>query len=193
MLIFSSIQAQDFPSRVLHEGYLVTNDMDTVRGLVKYDMETNVVQVYINRDQVKTFSSKKILYFEIFDKSVKNYRQFYSLPHQVNINYRAQALFEVLYEGPLTLLGQEKIVVVTDPYSQAYYNGPSATREKLEYTYFFVNQKGKMKEYNTGKSKDLLEILVKHQYKVKDFIKENKLKTDRMRDIVRITAFYNSL
>ncbi|MFY0654089.1 MAG: hypothetical protein JXQ96_18775 [Cyclobacteriaceae bacterium] len=185
--------AQDFPSRVWHEGYLVTAKEDTVRGMVKYDMDTDIVQVIISQDQVKTFSSKKILYFEIYDKTVKNYRQFYSLPFQVNLNYKTMSIFEVLYEGPLTLLVKEKIVTVSDPYSQSYYNGPTMSREKLAYSYYFIDQKGVMQEYTSGKKNDLLVILKRNQNKVRDYIKSNRLKTDKMRDIVRITAFYNSL
>ncbi|MEQ9286488.1 MAG: hypothetical protein RIG77_06245 [Cyclobacteriaceae bacterium] len=198
LVLFFSIQivhayGQEFPSRIWHEGYLVTAKEDTIRGLVKYDMDTDIVQVIVNEDQVKTYSSKKILYFEIYDKTVKNYRQFYSLPYQVKLNYKTQSLFEVLYEGPLTLLVKEKIVLVSDPYNQSYYNGPIVSREKLAYTYFFINQKGKMMEYTTGKKSDLLDIMDKNPGKIRNYIKENRLKTDKMRDIVRITAFYNSL
>lgn len=198
LVLFFSIQighayGQEFPSRIWHEGYLVTAKEDTIRGLVKYDMDTDIVQVIVNEDQVKTYSSKKILYFEIYDKTVKNYRQFYSLPYQVKLNYKTQSLFEVLYEGPLTLLVKEKIVLVSDPYNQSYYNGPIVSREKLAYTYFFINQKGKMMEYTTGKKNDLLDIMDKNTNKIRNYIKENRLKTDKMRDIVRITAFYNSL
>ena len=190
---FGTSKAQEFPSRIWHEGYLVTAKEDTVRGLVKYDMDTDIVQVIVNKDQVQTFSSKKILYFEIFDKTVNNYRQFYALPFQVKLDYKTQSLFEVLYEGPLTLLVKEKIIMVSDPYNQSYYNGPSLSREKLDYSYFFIDQKGKMNEYSTGKKNDLLDIMKENQNKVKNYIKSNHLKTDRMRDIVRITAFYNSL
>lgn len=190
---FNTVQAQEFPSRIWHEGYLVTSKEDTVRGLVKYDMDTDIVQVVVNKEQVQTYSSKKILYFEIFDKTVNNYRQFYALPYQVKLDYKTQSLFEVLYEGPLTLLVKEKIIMVSDPYNQSYYNGPSITREKLAYTYFFIDQKGKMNEYSSGKKNDLLDIMKENPGKVKSYIKSNHLKTDKMRDIVRITAFYNSL
>ena len=176
-----------------HEGYLVTSKEDTVRGMLKYDMDTDIVQVLISQDQLKTYTSKKILYFEIYDKTVKNYRQFYALPYQVRIDYKTQSLFEVLYEGPLTLLVKEKIIMVSDPYNQSYFSGPNLSREKLAYTYFFINQKGEMTEYTSGKRADLMAILKKNQNKVRDYIKKNKLKTDKMRDIVRITAFYNSL
>ena len=55
--------SQEFSSEVWHDGYLVTSDQDTLSGLLKYDMEANVVQV-IQNQVVKTFSSHKIFYVE---------------------------------------------------------------------------------------------------------------------------------
>lgn len=182
--------AQEFSSRMFHKGWLVTEDQDTVRGDVKYDMETNAVQVVVENEKVKTFSSKKILYFEIYDNILKTYRQFYAIPYQVESNYKVPVLFEVLYEGKTSLLVREKIVMTSDPYSQSYFNGPTASSEKLSFTYFFVDTQGNMEMYN-GKKNHLFEILNSNQ--VREYVKVNKLKTDEMRDIVRITAFYNSL
>ena len=184
--------AQDFSSRMFHKGWLVTEDQDTLRGDVKYDMETNAVQVIVGNEKVKTFSSKKILFFEIYDNLLKTYRQFYSIPYQIETNYKVPVLFEVLYEGKTSLLVREKIVMTTDPYSQAYFNGPAATSERLSFTYYFVDTSGNMEMYN-GRKNHLFEILDENSNQVKEYVKTNKLKTDEMRDIVRITAFYNSL
>ncbi len=82
--------------------------------------------------------------------------------------------------------------MTTDPYSQAYFNGTTATSEKLSFTYYFVDTQGNMEMYN-GKKNHLFEILEENSDQVKVYVKDNKLKTDEMRDIVRITAFYNSL
>jgi hypothetical protein len=184
--------SQEFSSRTFHKGWLVSDDYDTVRGSIKYDMEANAVQIIKSDEKVKTLSSKDILYFEIYDENLKSFRQFYSIPYAVTANYRVPILFEVLYEGPLTLLVRERIVMASDPYSQNYYNGPSPSKEMLDFTYYFVDKKGKMTLYN-GKKAHLFEIMYKNADKVKSYIKTNKLKVDEMRDLVRISAFYNSL
>lgn len=184
--------AQDFSSRMFHKGWLVTEDQDTVRGDVKYDLENNAVQVMVSKRKVNTYSSKKILYFEIFDNILKTYRQFYAIPYQIESNYKVPILFEVLYEGKISLLVREKIIITTDPYSQSYFNRTGVTREQLSYVYYFVDTEGEMEMY-TGKKNHLFEILNKNSNQMKEYIKSNKLKTDQMRDLVRITAFYNSL
>ena len=44
------------------------------------------------------------MFFEIFDVTIKQYRQFYSLPYSGKGGYKAPVFFELLAEGKLTLL-----------------------------------------------------------------------------------------
>lgn len=187
---FFVTKGQEFSNEVWHDGFLVTTSDDTVRGLLKYDMEANVVQL-IQQNVVKTFSSHKIFYFEIFDNLVKNYRQFYSIPYNVNYDYKIPIIFELLYEGPLSLLAREAIVQETVSNSAAYWAG-SYVRDKVAYTFYFLDKQGNIQRF-TGKKSELFGIMAKKSGDVKSFIKKNRLKTDNLRDLIRITAFYNSI
>lgn len=183
--------AQSFPSQMWHEGWMVNSEQDTLKGNIKYDMTADAVQIQVD-GVMKTYSSRKMLFFEIFDESVESYRQFYSLAYAINYDYKVPILFEVLYEGPLTLLVREAIVEETVPQMQTYAMGGYNTRQRLAYTYYFLDRKGNITLYN-GKKGELTALMGNKMPSVKEFIKDNKLKTDRMRDLVRITAFYNSL
>ncbi len=195
ILLFSctiqSLLSQSFPSQMWHDGWMVTSEQDTLKGTIKYDMAADAVQVQ-SEGVLKTYSSRKMLFFEIFDQSVDNYRQFYSLAYEVNYDYKVPILFEVLYEGPLTLLVREAIVEETVPQMQAFAMGGYNTRQRLAYTYYFLDRKGNITLFN-GKKGELTALMGNKIGSVREFIKDNKLKTDRMRDLVRITAFYNSL
>jgi len=68
VLLTLQATAQNFPSEVWHNGKVVLITKETHKGKVKYDLETDIVQVNVD-NIVLTFSSKKILYFEIFDES----------------------------------------------------------------------------------------------------------------------------
>ncbi|MEM8895736.1 MAG: hypothetical protein AAGC88_14230 [Bacteroidota bacterium] len=189
--ISKEMLSQSFPSQRWHEGWMVTSTQDTLKGNIKYDMGADAVQIQVE-DVMKTYSSRKMLFFEIFDESVDNYRQFYSLAYAVNYDYKVPILFEVLYEGPLTLLVRESIVEETIPQIQTYAMGSYNTRQRLAYTYYFLDKKGNITLFN-GKKGELTPLMGNKITLVRDFIKDNRLKTDRMRDLVRITAFYNSL
>ncbi len=187
------VNAQDFSTRLWHEGRMVTFEKDTLRGQLKYNVEANTLQIQVSRNIVKSFSSNKVLFFEFYDKSVNNYRQFYSLPYRVSQDFKTPIFFEVLYEGALTLLVREKIVIRTNPNVRLQTRGLYSPIEQLVYTYYFVDKKGNMKEYRSGKKVDFYPIFIKNNDMVRKFVKKNHLRVDRLRDIVRVVAFYNSI
>lgn len=193
---FSAI-SQDFPSERWHKGKLVLLSEDTIVGKIKYDLQNDLLQVNV-RNVLQTYSSRKILYFEIFDETIESYRHFYALPYNVQANYKVPLLFEVLYEGKLSLLCREEIVTESVPqynsypYS-SYGNNPyNQSRSRLSYKYYFLDEKGSIQNYNMKKS-ELMSFFKKHNQQVKQYIKKNKLKHDKMRDLVRVTAYYNAL
>lgn len=187
---FTYIHAQ-YSSQEWHNGYIVTTEKDTVRGKINYDMEANIVQVSV-RNSVKAYSSYKILYFQIFDVILQSYRQFYTLPYALKTRYETPVLFEVLYEGELSLLAREKIVQETATVGTPMWSNARVMQDRLDYDFFFLSRDGKMTFYN-GQRSELYEILKDKKSEVRDFVKTNNLKTDVMRDLIRITSFYNSI
>ncbi|MEP1033437.1 hypothetical protein [Ekhidna sp.] len=185
------LSAQTFSSDVFHQGFMVTTEKDTIKGDLKYDLDANILTV-VYKGKTKSFSSHKVFYFEIFDSILNNYRQFYSIPYTVNIDYKIPVFFELVYEGKLSLMAREHIVSQTVNSSSAYWGGGNSTRLVIQYTFYFMNNKGEI-SYYSGRKKDLLTLMIKKQSAVKKFIKDNKLDTDEMADLVRITSFYNSI
>lgn len=191
LIVGFSGTAQRFSNEIFHEGFLVTSQKDTVKGQLRYDMEANVLTL-IYRGKTMTLSSQKVFYFEIFDKLLNNYRQFYSIPFKVNYDYKIPVFFELVYEGKISLLRREALVAQTVNNNSAYWGGGSTSQVVIQYTYYFLDKKGKITHFS-GKKKDLLTFMARKQTAVKQFIKENKLKMDEMADLIRITAFYNSI
>ncbi len=187
---FIYLYSQEFSSEIFHEGFLVTNNRDTIRGALKYDMQSNIVYITDN-GKLKTYSSHKIFYFEIFDITVDNFRQFYSLPFKVSIGYKIPILFELQYEGPFSLMTREAIIQESVSNTTTYWGG-SYTRLRLIYSYYFVNKKGEI-TFFSGRKKELMEIMKDKSKYLKEYIKEYKLQVDEIQDLIRITAFYNSI
>jgi hypothetical protein len=69
--------AQKFPFEFWHEGKIILESGDTLRGQVKYSMQEDLVQLQTQRT-VEPYTSRKVIFFEIFDVTIKRYRQFYS-------------------------------------------------------------------------------------------------------------------
>ncbi|MFP4094243.1 MAG: hypothetical protein ACLFUB_07135 [Cyclobacteriaceae bacterium] len=187
------IQAQYFPSEVWHEGSLTLLSGDEIRGKIKYNFEADLVQMNVN-NTIQTYSARKILFFEIYDQESGRYREFYALPYAIRPNYKVPMLFEVLYENTMTLLSREEVVEETIPQFGyfSYFGNRFATRSRLDYDYYFLSREGEIIRYSQKKD-DLYSILAKKQNELENYIRENRLKHDRPKDLVRITAYYNSL
>ena len=181
--------AQQFPSDLWHEGKIILLEGDTLKGNIKYDLQQDLVQYGVADQRTTAFSARKVLFFEIFDTSVRKYRQFFALPFTTTSGYKAPVFFELLEEGKMTLLSRESVEYRT--YSSPYYMG-SYSRLVLVYKYYFLDEKGNITEF-TGNKNDLLDLMKKKSDEVEKYIKANKLKFDDKYDFARIVAYYNSL
>jgi hypothetical protein len=183
------VSAQQWPFELWHEGKIILESGDTLRGLVKYDFQQDLVQYNFEDKRTEAFSARKVLFFEIFDNTVKKYRQIFALPFTNATGYRAPVFFELLEEGKMTLLSRE--VLEYRNYTSPYYIG-SFTRQVLVNKYFLLDQKGNITEF-TGNKSDLLNMMGKKSDDVEKYIKANKLKYDDKYDFARIVAYYNSI
>ncbi|MGB3465933.1 MAG: hypothetical protein WBA74_11715, partial [Cyclobacteriaceae bacterium] len=179
LTLFTEAHAQRFSSDFWHPGFIVTAKQDTVRGELKYDMETNSIQLK-GDGKIYSFSSHTILICEFYDKTIDNTRRFYSMPYEINKGFKSRVLFELLFEGPTSLLSREEIVQEATN-AVGNFGGPGSTimRDRLKYIFFFLNNKGEI-QYYSGKRSELLELMGKKASMVKSFIRQNKLKTDEV-------------
>jgi len=188
LLNFSNAQ---FSYQEWHNGIIITTNNDTIQGEIQYNFETNTIT--LSKDEnVRAFSSYKVIYFEIFDKILQSYRQFYTIPYKLKTDYETPVIFELLYEGPLSLLARERVVQETASFGNYGVQGPRVVQNVVNYQYFFLHRDGSIEIYLETKT-DLYRIMSDKKSDIKVYIKENKLKHDMLRDLIRITSFYNSI
>lgn len=188
-LISLSGFSQRWPFELFHEGKVILSDGDTLKGLVKYDIQQEVVQFAETKTHPLVYSARKVLYFEIFDNSVHQYRQFFALPYSPSGAYASPVFFELLSEGKLTLLTKEELQYRTE---QTGYYGARYTRQVLVNHFFLMNEKGLIEPFN-GKKHDLLQLMGRSADTVEEFIRRNRLKVDEKADFAQIISYYNSL
>jgi hypothetical protein len=181
--------AQQWPFELWHDGKIVLESGDTLRGQIKYDLQQDLVQFNIPNKVAEAYSARKVLFFEIFDNTVRRYRQFFSLPYATNTDYKAPIFFELIEEGNLTLLAREALEYRT--YSNPYFIG-SYSRLVLVNKYFFLNTRGDIESFS-GQKNELLQRMGNQSDKVEKFIRTNRLRVDEKYDLARIIAYYNSL
>jgi hypothetical protein len=192
ILLFSMVsitaKAQEWAFELWHDGKMVLVSGDTLKGLIKYDLQQDLVQYNNKKGNIQAYTARKILFFEIFDSTVEQYRQFYALPYASSSGYRAPVFFELLAEGKMTLLTRESLEyrTVSSPYYYGSYN-----RLVLIYRYYLLEENGTIVEF-VGKKNELMNLMGKRADAVEDYMKQNKLKLDDRYDFAKIVAYYNS-
>ena len=185
----SAAGAQQFPSDFWHEGKIVLESGDTLTGNVKYDLQNDLLQ-FEKSNKLESFTARKVVFFEIFDKTVKRYRQFYSIPYAGAGGYKAPVFFELLSEGKMTLLCREALEYKNYPNSFYYYG--SSSRLVLVNKYYFLTEKGTIETFS-GKKNDLIYMMGNQGDQVEKYIKTNKLKIESKYAMADAVNYYNSL
>jgi hypothetical protein len=188
--LFSSawLQAQDFPFEFWHEGKLMLEGGDTIKGSIKYNLQSDLLQLQLD-GRIETFTARKVLSFEIFDQTVKRYRNFFTLPYSVTGGYKAPVFFELLVEGKLTVLCREALEYRT--YSSFYYYG-TYSRLVLVTKYFLLDEDGSIIEFD-GKKNDWLYLMGKQGEDIQKYSRTNRLSFDEKYELAKIITYYNSL
>ena len=190
--------AQEFPSDIWHKGLLVTNLGDTIEGDLKYDFESQSIQLD-DGETIKAFNVNNLFFFEIYDKTIRDYRQFYSLMYEVGYDYNVPVLFEMMIQGKISLLLRERIIAETNQsYFPSYYSYgimPSFSNNygyvnKVKYDYFFLTDDGKIHKFK-GKKKEILSLMQDKYSVMKEYISKNKISLKKMSDIARVVNYYN--
>jgi hypothetical protein len=189
----ADVTAQRWPSELWHDGKVVLDNGDTLRGMIKYDLDQNVVQYTAASKQAEAYSARNVLFFEIFDETVRKYRQFYVLPYNHVPNYKTQVFFELLDEGKVTLLSREKLEYKTvGNYAYGGYYGGPYQRVVLTYQYFLMQEDGTLEPFR-GTKNDFLYLMDDRKKEIQKFVRANKLNYDNKYDVARIVKYYNSL
>ncbi len=192
--------AQQFPSDLWHPGLLVTNQGDSIKGNLKYDFENQSIQLD-DGETLKAFNVNNLFFFEIYDETIRDNRQFYSLMYEVGYEYSIPVLFEMVINGKLSLLLRERIVSESTqssfPSYYAYsmmprFSNNSGYVNKIKYDYFFLDNDGNILKFK-GKKKELYNLMNEQYHKVKSYISNNKINLKRMSDLARVVSFYNQI
>ncbi len=191
--LLPAVNAQDLPNQMWHPGQIVLDEGDTLKGQIQYDFKTNLIQLSFD-NKIKTFSSQQVLFMSFHCQFFKRFRYVYSIPYRLKGSMTVPVFFEILSEGRLTLMAREYVVVenvnrYASPYRSLNFGG---TREILTYDYYFLTDNGDINLYQE-KKKDLLPYFGLHEDEMERYIKKNRLKVDKQKDLVRIVNYYNEL
>lgn len=184
----TDLMAQQFPFEFWHEGRAILETGDTLKGKIKYDPQNDLIQLERN-SKFETLTSRKVIFYEIFDGQQNNYRQFFALPYSASGGYKTPSFFELLAEGKITLLCKESVEYRSS--NAGFYYG-SVSRLVLVYKYFLLKEDGTIERVN-GSKNDFIDMMGSRAEEVRKYMKANRLGLERKEEIGRVISYYNTL
>lgn len=175
-----------------YQGTLVLEDGETLTGELQYNLQNNVVQINLN-SSVKAYSARQLFSFQVHDPDLMQERIFYALPYNVEANYKAPILFELLAEGDVSLLAREKLVTENIP-QYDYWTGNNYyyIRNRIGHDFYFGYADGKIVRYD-GSKRDFFHWIKDRSEQMKGFVSQNRLRYDSKQDLIEMIDYYNSL
>jgi hypothetical protein len=175
------------------DGLIVLSDQTKVRGSVSHNKELGAVVVAQGK-RIFTFRPHQVENFSYFDERLRQVRQFYTMPvAEPNSDYPKWEFFELLHDGPYTLLSQE------------------ITRERLEYmphpaslqpvpvrvqvimnNFYVITPDGSLKPLPDNRD-DLFEMFPEHTSQLMLYRKQQRLQLDNPVDMAMLFSHLNSL
>ncbi|WP_313996721.1 hypothetical protein [Xanthocytophaga flava] len=188
VLLISSVQGQiNVFGADWVKGKLLLQDSegDTIQCTLRFELDNNLVQIYLANNTVKTYTSRQIKWIQAYDPASKRDRNFYVFPYALNNRYVSPTIFEMLTEGTVSLLGREKIVVVQNTWA-----GSRFTQAQLSFDFYFGFTDGKIRVYR-GTRKDFEYLLKDKSGYIRTFIEDSDLRYNDKDDLIRIINQYN--
>lgn len=206
LLMCGNLSAQrlrfQFPSEMWHLGELTLKDGNQLEGTIKYDLQADVIQLRTD-ERIRTFAASQIEQFRIFQEDIGQYRTFYSISFMNDNGYKRPKLFELVFEGNTSLLAREFISITTRTARNPYFNGTNrffdpyggvrSNRVRfLDHNLYLVNSKGQISLLTTNR-KDVIYSFEEKHSELKKFIKQQRLKMDKIEDVISLVQHYNQL
>ncbi len=196
-LLAWGVRAQEFSQNYWHPGevHLKDNEREPIRGRIKYNLDSDQVQLTDAGNRMKTFHASQISFIQFDDQLERKTRYFFALPIQnADARYTRMQLFELLLEGPISLLSREKIVQRTQQYFDPFRPFPntSVAHYVLEETFYLANEQGEIKEVGKRKGQQAWEAFPANaQEDMREYYEKQRINILFRDDMLRFVSYYN--
>lgn len=181
---------------------------DTLYGSVAYHHNEEIIRLILEDGTNQAFSPVGVQSFAVADERGnyrKRYRSYYWNRGNEYSNYQVPSFFEVLQEGPYTLVRREVLALRNqsmvpvfagygrnfDPTTSGYYPGFHYQEANEDALYLLTPQKKIIPLYNP--KKDLVKLFGDKYGFMKQFIQSRALSYEDTRDVMVMIDYFNQL
>lgn len=191
LVLFSQLfplKAQNEPFDLWHIGTLYLTDGDSLKGLLKYGSDVDLVRIKAGNKEF-AFNYNQIDSFWIIDITDSTRRNFDLYAYRNMEGIERPLPFESLVSTPKFEILTREIVEYVSSGSMMYQGFATTRRVSTQYYYL----QGEQLLYFNPTKRDILEITSARGSEVLNYVKDNKLRFNRKNDIKLIFEFYYKL
>ncbi len=200
LLLFTA-KGQSFPSQEWKYGEAVLTSGDTIKGIMRYNLQDQFIQLS-GPEKITTFNASQLSTFFIKHNARRN-RVFYSLPTRNKAGYTQPILFEMLRAGDVSLLGREYIAITTaftnfsiirpmDVQLANLRQSAGIGVKFLAYNLYLAKPDGKIVELGDTQ-RDLFDAFGDKRVELKKYIRKMGLNLYNVYDYALVLRYYNSI
>ncbi len=186
----SGVLGQQFSMECWHKGAVQLGDGTVVKGLLRYNLESDVVRFEM-KNETFVFTANTINTFFFTDYLDSTKRSFITYQYTTSEDYKTPVFFEYLLDGKMPLLCREQIIFKPGGSSaSAGFNGSSS--RDLEYTFYFINLDGDVQRLPERRRK-IATIFRGKEVEMKKYIKDHRFKLGGKKEMLTVFEYYYSL
>jgi hypothetical protein len=206
--LVSSVQAQQKEVQEWSNGQVILASGDTLYGSVVYHSNEEIIRVILLDGTNQAFTPVGVRSFAVTDdrgQYHKVFKSYYWNRDNDYSDYLVPAFFEMLLEGPYTLVKREVVSLRNqnmspmyagysrygDPYGSGNYPGYRPQMVIMDMLYLYSPQQKIIALRNP--KRDLEDLFGQRSGEMKKFIKSQNLSYGLTRDVVKMIRYFNSL
>ena len=175
-LLFMSLSSlsQRFSPDFWHDGGIVLNNGDTLKGKVYYSLQENAVQLDSD-SKIRYFKAFKLHGIYFYSSLDSNFREFRVLEVEQDNGYKVPEFFEFFHQGEngIDLLGRERLVFTRKGSGAVGFNEPGVT---MGYDLYIRDSSGI--HYIDNRKKYYLNVFGVNKNEIEIFINKNNFQSN---------------
>ena len=197
---------QQLPQQIWHSGEIVLSNGEVISGKVKYNLETETVQ--LNADgMLKAFGVNQVREFTINEIRNQKKRVFQVFLKYNEAGFKRPHFFETLEQGEVSLFAREYVRYAPadfksrsnrsmrppmDNHSRKLSKSKNQVKKELAHKLFILNKDGHMIPLGNS-AQQVVSVLGQNQRLLRDFIDQEKLRMEDVNDVFRVVSYYQEV
>ena len=179
---YAKFKGSPFLTADFNSGQIKLNNGKTYEGLLRYDIYTDQIEFKTADDNIYAVENPEVL-----GKITINSLQFISFSEIEGSSL--SGIYEVLADGEYLLIEKHKVELKDPVAAKPYVEAKPASFSTRKSKFFILNLEGEFIEINN--KKDLLTLNTQKSNEVEKFIKKNKIKISKKKDLIKFVDFLN--